>query len=53
MKEVIREGVFETNSSSAHFVTLKKYDKTRYDVLGKLPDPLVFDDGTPVKTVDD
>ena len=27
MKEVIREGVFETNSSSAHSVTLKKYNK--------------------------
>ena len=26
---------------------------TRYDVLGKLPDPLVFDDGTPVKTAED
>ncbi len=27
MREVIREGVFETNSSSAHSVTLKKYNK--------------------------
>ena len=29
MKTVIREGVFETNSSSTHSVTLKKFDKDK------------------------
>lgn len=36
-----------------NFVQKDMLKLTEYEVLGKLPDPFIFDDGTPVKTKED